>query len=140
MARVYSGQSMKTIILIPLLSAICIAASAFGQDPVKKSPQFYKVLLENEKVRVLEFRLEPGEKEPQHSHPAGVVYVLNGATLKFSYPDGRTEERTAATGDTIWREPVTHAVENIGKTQAHVIVIDLKKSAPPSPGSGASGK
>ncbi|PYK11179.1 MAG: hypothetical protein DME61_01340 [Verrucomicrobia bacterium] len=97
MARVYSGQSMKTIILIPLLSAICIAASAFGQDPVKTSPQFYKVLLENEKVRVLEFRPEPGDKEPQHSHPAGVVYVLNGATLKFSYPDGRTEERTAAT-------------------------------------------
>ena len=115
---------MKTIILIPFL-AIGVTASA--QDPVKTSPQFYKVLLENEKVRVLEFRLEPGDKEPQHSHPAGVVYVLNGATLKFSYPDGHAEERTAATGDTIWREPVTHAVENIGKTEAHVIVIDLKK-------------
>jgi quercetin dioxygenase-like cupin family protein len=52
---------------------------------------------------------------------------LGGATLKFSYPDGRTEERTAATGDTIWREPVTHAVENIGETEAHVIVIDLNR-------------
>jgi beta-alanine degradation protein BauB len=118
---------MKTIILIPLLSGICITGSAFAQDPVKTSPQFYKVLLENDQVRVLEYRLKREEKEPMHSHPAGVVYVLGGATLKFSYSDGRTEERTAATGDTIWREPVTHAVENIGKTEAHVIVIDLKE-------------
>jgi hypothetical protein len=59
--------------------------------------------------------------------PAGVVYVLSGATLKFSYPDGRTEEKTAATGQIIWRDPVTHAVENTGKTEARAIAIDLKK-------------
>ncbi len=115
---------MKTIILISLLSAVCVAASA--QDPVTTSPQYYKVLLENDQVRVLEYRLKPGEKEPMHSHPAGVVYVLNGGALKFSYPDGRTEERIAAAGETIWRDPVTHGVENAGKTEAHAIAIDLK--------------
>ena len=62
-----------------------------------------------------------------HSHPAGVVYVLSGATLKFNYPDGRTEKKAAATGKTIWRDPATHAVENTGKTEAHAIAIDLKK-------------
>ena len=95
-----------------------MVVTAYGQDPVKTSPQFYKVLLENEQVRVLEYRLKPGEKEPMHSHPAGVVYVLSGTKLKFSYPDGRTEERAAATGETIWRDPVTHAVENVGNTEA----------------------
>jgi quercetin dioxygenase-like cupin family protein len=116
---------MKTNILI--LSILGMAAFAFAQDPVKTSPQFYKVLLENEQVRVLEYRLKPGEKEPMHSHRNdGVVYVLSGGTLKFSYPDGRTEEKTATAGETIWREPVTHAVENIGKTEAQVIAIDLK--------------
>jgi quercetin dioxygenase-like cupin family protein len=116
---------MKTIILMSLLSAMCMTASA--QDPVSTSPQYYKVLLENDRVRVLEYRLKAGETEPMHSHPAGVVYVLSGATLKFSYPDGRTEEKTAATGETIWRDPVTHAVGNTGKTEAHAIAIDLKK-------------
>src|SRR5205823_9791805 len=73
-------------------------------------------------------RISPqsGGKEPMHSHPAGVVYVLSGAKLKFSYPDGRTEERAAAIGETIWRDPTTHAVENVGNTEAHVIAIDLK--------------
>src|SRR6266513_6402353 len=71
---------------------------------------------------------QSGEKEAMHSHPAGVVYVLSGGKLKFSYPDGRTEERAAATGETIWREPTTHAVENIGDTEAHAIAVDLKTS------------
>jgi quercetin dioxygenase-like cupin family protein len=116
---------MKNILLILLAM---VGATASAQDPVKTSPQYYKVLLENDQVRVLEYRLKPGEKEPMHSHPAGVVYVLSGAKLKFSYPDGRTEERAAATGETIWREPVTHAVENVGETEARAIAIDLKTS------------
>jgi beta-alanine degradation protein BauB len=115
---------MKTTILMSLLAVLCTTAHA--QDPVKVSPQYYKVLLENDQVRVLEYRLKAGEKEPMHSHPAGVVYVLSGAKLKFSYPDGRTEERAAAIGETFWREPITHAVENVGDTEAHAIAIDLK--------------
>ena len=42
-----------------------------------------------------------------HSHPAGVVYVLSGAKLRFTFPDGKTEERAAAAGEAIWREPRT---------------------------------
>ena len=116
---------LKITFPLALLSILC--ATTRAQDAVKTSPQFYKVLLDNDQVRVLEYRLKPGEKEPMHSHPAGVVYVLSGATLKFSYPGGRTEEKAAATGETIWRDPVTHAVENIGKTEAHALAIDLKK-------------
>src|ERR1700730_6271040 len=115
---------MTTIILMSLLAVLCISAQA--QDPVKSSPQYYKVLLENDQVRLLESRLKPGEKEAMHSHPTGVVYVLSGAKLKFSYPDGRTEEKAAATGEAIWRDPTTHAVENVGDTEAHAIAIDLK--------------
>src|SRR3981189_1727545 len=114
---------MKTIILMSLLAILCTTAHA--QDPVKVSPQYYKVLLENDQVRVLEYRLKAGEKEPMHSHPAGVVYVLSDAKPKFSYPDGKTEERAAATGETFWREQITHAVENVGDTEAHAIAIDL---------------
>src|SRR6266513_959288 len=117
---------MRMIILVSLLSTMCMAT--FAQDPVKTSPQHYKVLLENDQVRVLEYHLKAGEKEPMHSHPTGVVYVLSGGKLKFSYPDGRTEEKAAATGETIWREPTTHAVENIGDTEAHAIAVDLKTS------------
>ena len=115
---------MKTIILVLILTVLCAAAHA--QDPMTTSPKYYKVLLENDQVRVLEYRLKAGEKEPMHSHSVGVVYVLSGAKLRFSYPDGRTEEKAAATGETIWRDPTTHTVENVGDTETHAIAIDLK--------------
>ena len=62
-----------------------------------------------------------------HSYPAGIVYMLSGAKLKVTHPDGRTEERPVATGATIWREPTKHALENVGDTEARAIAIDLKK-------------
>jgi quercetin dioxygenase-like cupin family protein len=116
---------MKTTILVSLLAVLCTATHA--QDPVKTSPQYYKVLLENDQVRVLEYRLRPGEKEAMHSHPAGVVYVLSGAKLKVNYPDGRTDERSATAGETIWREPITHALQNVGSTEAHAIAIKRRE-------------
>jgi quercetin dioxygenase-like cupin family protein/ketosteroid isomerase-like protein len=122
------NHPMKSTILVSLLAVAC--TTAYGQDPVTTSPKYYKVLLENDQVRVLEYRLKPGEREPMHSHPAGVVYLLSGARVKFTYPDGKTEEKPAASGETIWREPTTHAVENVGAIETHAIAIDLKSAKP----------
>ena len=70
-----------------------------AQDPVKLSPQYYKVLLDNDEVRVLEFRFKPGEKEPMHSHPRGIVYSLTDAKIKVSFPDGKSEESAIKAGE-----------------------------------------
>ena len=43
--------------------------------PVTLSPNLYTVLLENDEVRVLEYHAKPGDREPMHCHPAGVVYA-----------------------------------------------------------------
>jgi quercetin dioxygenase-like cupin family protein len=116
---------MKTIILLTLLTVGCI--TTYGQDPVKLAPQYYKVLVDNDQARVLEFRLKPGEKEPMHSHPAGFVYFFGEGKIKITYPDGRTEENAITPGETYWRSPVTHAGENIGNTEIHAIALELKK-------------
>lgn len=117
--------------LLQTLLFCCLFAvplhSMFAQDPVKLSPQYYKVLIDNDEVRVLEFRFKPGEKEPMHSHSRGFVYSLAEAKLKMSFPDGRSEESVMKTGEARWRDAVTHAVENIGTTEAHVIAVELKK-------------
>jgi quercetin dioxygenase-like cupin family protein len=117
-----------------LLATIGFAISsprATAQDPVKQSPQYYKVLLENDQVRVLEYRLKPGEKEPMHTHTSGLLYIFGDAKMRTTYPDGRTEENAGGAGEAHWRNPVTHALENIGTTEAHALAIDLKKPSKP---------
>ena len=103
------------------------AARTTAQDPAKQSPQYYKVLLENAQVRVLEYRLKPGEKEPMHTHVAGGLYIFGDAKMRTTYPDGRTEESAGGAGEAHWRSPVTHALENIGTTEAHALAVDIKK-------------
>ena len=108
-------------------AAVLAATVEPAMDPVKLSPELYKVHFENDRVRVLEYCLKPGAREPMHSHPAGLVFVLADGTLKHSFPDGTSSEHTAASGDVIWREAVTHSGESIGSTEIHAFVVDLKK-------------
>jgi beta-alanine degradation protein BauB len=119
-----TSQLMKNTVTISLLSVFAMVA--YSQDPVRLSPQYYRVLLENDEVRVLEYRLKPGQKEVMHSHPRGFVYYFNDTRLKITSPEGKTEESVFTMGQTIWREPVMHAVENVGTTEVHALALELK--------------
>ena len=118
-----------TITALAASVSMVVAQAALAQDPVKLSPRMYTVLLENEHVRVLEFRAKAGEKEPMHSHPAGVVYVLNGGKARVTTPDGKSEERESKADAAIWLEPVTHAYEWVGPADGRVLIIEMKNRA-----------
>ena len=112
--------------------AMAVAGQGTPQvlDPLKLSPQYYSLRLENDRVRVLEYRLKPGEKEVMHSHPPGLVYTMAEAKTRTTLPDGKVSEGTSTPGRVSWRESTTHALENIGTTEAHNLAIDLKPCAP----------
>lgn len=112
-----------------LVCFVCVASPVvLAQDPVKVSPETHKVILENERVRVLEVRVKPGEKVPTHSHPPNVVYFLSDAQERFTFPDGTTKDREDRAGVAFWSEAVTHAAENVGGTEIHVVQIELKET------------
>lgn len=115
---------IKTIITSFALMLVTTLASA--QDPIKISPNMHKLLLENEHVRVFEFNAKPGEKLAMHSHPNHVMYSLTGGKLKFTMPDGKTNEVEITPGTAKWVDATTHAVENIGKTEVKVVAIELQ--------------
>jgi quercetin dioxygenase-like cupin family protein len=118
-------RQMRTLLLF--LFSLATSVIVFAQDPTKLAPQNYKVLFENDQIRVIEYRLKPGEREPMHSHPFGVfVYFLSGAKIRTTFPDGKTSEDSKHTGETVWRDPVTHAGENIGDAEAHALLIEPK--------------
>jgi quinol monooxygenase YgiN/quercetin dioxygenase-like cupin family protein len=111
-----------------------LALPAAAQDPVPLYPENYKVLTENERVRVVDFRLRKGATEKPHSHPAHVAVFLADARIRFTLPDGQTRIREARTGEIAYSDPTSHASENIGDTDAHGILVELKTP----PGSGAA--
>jgi hypothetical protein len=106
--------------------AALTAQRATAQDPVRLSPQYYSVRFENDRVRVLEYHLKPGEKEPMHSHPPGVVYVLTEALMKSTDPSGDVSQSAGVAGQVLWRESTIHAVENLGATEARALAVELK--------------
>jgi len=113
-----------------VVSFLTITSSkAMAQDPVKVAPEKCKALLENDRVRVLDFWLKPGDKLPMHSHPASILYVLTNGKVRTILPDGKVTDMEVKAGETRWAEPVTHANENIGTTDAHVIVVEMKEPA-----------
>ena len=89
--------------------AILFATSAFAQDAVQTDGDKYKVLLENECVRVLDYLDQPGEKTHQHYHPAFVLYALSPFQRTLTLPDGKVLRREFKAGDVMWSEAQTHA-------------------------------
>jgi hypothetical protein len=75
---------------------------------------------------VLEYRSPPGQKEPLHSHPPGIVYSLSDYTIRITDAGSRTKQTDGKTGEVEWRDHTTHASENVGKTDVHVLAIALK--------------
>ena len=113
-------------LLLDVMVLVALPVVARAQDPVPRYPRNYRVLVENDRVRVLDFRLRKGDTEELHSHPAHVLYVLEPFTIRFALPGGRTAVREAKAGDVLFSEAVTHSPTNIGSTDAHGILIELK--------------
>lgn len=91
-----------------------------------------RLLFENDRVRVWDLRLAPGESTGLHRHTTDFLYVVIGdGTLQTSYPDGTAEPpRTMQDGDVRFREVAgesVHAAQNLGTTPWRNIVVELKR-------------
>jgi quercetin dioxygenase-like cupin family protein len=95
-------------------------------DPTKVASDVYKLILENDRVRVFDVRFKPGQKAEMHGHPDHVIYVINDYTLNLMMPDGSSQEIPLKAGQTFWMNAGPHAAENIGKTEGHAVVVEIK--------------
>ncbi len=96
-------------------------------DAAKLDPKHYKVVLNNDQVRVLRARYGAHEKSVMHEHPASVEVFLTDGHTKFTLPDGTTRDSNVKAHDAIWSDAEKHLPENVGDKPFEVIVIELKK-------------
>ena len=84
-----------------------------------------KVILDNDKVRVLDVQFKAGEKLPMHSHPGNIIYSFSGGKTKTTLGDGTMKDTEFKAGEARWSDAVTHANEAV--TDIHVLVIEVKE-------------
>jgi hypothetical protein len=100
--------------------------AAAAQDPVQTDGDKYRVVFENDCVRVLDYRDRPGDRTTQHHHPAFVLYSLSSFKRTITLPDGRVLVRQFNEGDVMWSDSQTHVGANVGETPTHVILVEMK--------------
>ena len=97
-------------------------------DPTTTNPDHYKVDLENERVRVLEYTDTPGARTTPHRHPDSVMYTLSSFRRRLVSGDAEREVEMVA-GTVGWLPAQEHHGENIGDTATHVIFVELKEAS-----------
>ena len=113
-------------VMFPMAVALA-AVGAFGQDIVKLTPDYVKVVFENDRVRVLQFN-EPGHtKLPMHSHPAYVAVGFTNDHSKYTFPDGKSSDERTKANEVTYSKNITHASENLSGAASETVMVELKK-------------
>ena len=139
MSQENKGLSRRELLL--LLAAVGGAASSApsrAQDAAKINPRSYKVVLENEHVRVLEYLAKPGIGVcgvGRHFHPKHLTIALSGGRAKVRSEDGRVRSEDAPPGTIFWAPAEMHEVENISGRNMRAYIVEIKdKDWKPSTG------
>ena len=114
---------------LSVVALALLSTAAWAQDPVGTDGDKYKVLLENEHVRVLSYTDRPGDATHQHKHPTFVVYALAPFKRKLTLADGRTLTREFKAGDVLYSDGETHIGENVGQTPTQIVMVEMKPAA-----------
>jgi len=112
-----------------MLAAVRFASSQPKEealDPVVVAGDTHKVALENEFVRILDVHVPPGKVEPRHRHPHGLSVYFTDWDVKATVDGKKPEIHHRKAGTFAWSEAIVHEIENVGKTEGHILRIELK--------------
>jgi quercetin dioxygenase-like cupin family protein len=122
----------KALLAAALAAAVLAGRLVLSQptddplDPVRVAGDTHRLAFENQFVRVLDVHLPPGKIEPRHRHPHGMSVYFTDWEAKVT-PEGKpTEVHPRKAGTFAWNEAVIHTVQNAGKTEGHILRIELK--------------
>ena len=121
---------LATGLLLAFASTAVMAQEKAKAEKAKTAPaketKAANVLLENEKVRVIESRIKPGEKSEMKMRSDRVNVYINAAKVRVHYADGKKEDFNQKVGSVRFIKAGTSSQENMGKTETHSVIVFLK--------------
>jgi len=137
------GPFMKTVphLFMSVLAAALMLAFAdhavMAQEKAKaekaktasaqeKIAQPGNVLFENERMKVTETRIKPGEKNEMKMRNDRVNVHIKAAKFRVHYPDGKTEDFDQKAGSVRFNKAGISSTENIGKTESDTVIVQMK--------------
>lgn len=106
-------------------AALLGIATVPAQDRAQVDPDM-RVLIDNACVRVQYHDVGVGQTVPMHSHPQYVVYPLEDYKVKVKRPDGSEAVSEHRAGDVHWNKATTHSIENIGTSEVHNLIVEVR--------------
>ncbi len=119
---------MRQALLLMVMGTLFLV-SAKAQDPVKVDSKHYKEEFQNDRVRVLRIHYGPHEKSVMHEHPAAVAVFLTDVHVKFTFPDGKTQDVHPKAGDFMSNPAGKHLPENLSDKPFELVLVELKGRA-----------
>lgn len=115
---------MEKLISAAVAATVMLIASEGANSEEKTVPEpAVRMLLENNKITVIESRLVPGARSVLQERPPRAIYYLSPGQRKYTDFDEKSDVRAFKAGEMEWREREMVEVENIGKTEIRLLLI-----------------
>ena len=124
----YANRNTRREVLA-LLASFGLTTEALAQDAATSDPRSFRVVLDNERVRVLEYKSGPGFSvcgQGVHYHPERVTVTLTDAKVKITSAEGKSVVRDLPAGQVFFAPAETHSTENVGGSGTRIYIIELK--------------
>jgi quercetin dioxygenase-like cupin family protein len=128
---------MKLALTLVLTALLMFACTPKKEEPiadiVAAAPETAQLIFENDYVRAVEFKLQPGESLPLHKGGPRVVYALSDYRIMWT-EGAQSLEKEWLRGQAHWHDAIDHAVENIGASEARYLVLTRHGAELPATG------
>jgi hypothetical protein len=98
-------------------------------EQIAANPIGTNLVFEDDRVRIWEIVLEPGQEAPTHTHLLDYTTVtIEGATLERLNADGTIDRSQAIPGRTLrwYQSTPSHGLRNVGNTRFRNVIIEVK--------------
>jgi len=106
-----------------------LADLLLSQPTVGRNEALESVEIDNEEVRVLRQKLNPGAKSTMHAYAQRLVIPITAVHIRVTLGTGETEEQKRPVGRATWIKANEQSTQNLSSSTYEAFIIEIKGAA-----------